>query len=92
MHDGQNLFDGSLNWTKKAWRADVAVDNLVKSGRIADTIMVVGIRNNGIDRYAEMTLKNSSLMRPRRHVANMRSKPVTGASRLMPTCVSSSRN
>lgn len=52
MHDGQNLFDGSLNWTKKAWQADAAVDRLVRAGRIADTI-IVGIWNNGEDRYAE---------------------------------------
>jgi predicted alpha/beta superfamily hydrolase len=52
MHDGQNLFDGSLNWTKKAWRADVAVANLTKRGQIDDTI-IVGIWNNGIERYAE---------------------------------------
>ena len=32
MHDGQNLFDGKLNWTMKS-RADVAVSNLMKSGR-----------------------------------------------------------
>lgn len=52
MHDGQNLFDGSLNWTKKAWQADAAVDRLVKAGRIADTI-IVGIWNSGEERYAE---------------------------------------
>ena len=52
MHDGQNLFDGSLNWTKKAWQADAAVDRLVKGGRIADTI-IVGIWNSGEERYAE---------------------------------------
>jgi enterochelin esterase-like enzyme len=52
MHDGQNLFDGSLTWTKKAWRADVAVANLMKRGQIDDTI-IVGIWNNGIERYAE---------------------------------------
>lgn len=52
MHDGQNLFDGRLNWTGKSWQADVAVDRLVKAGRIADTI-VVGIWNAGVERYAE---------------------------------------
>lgn len=52
MHDGQNIFDGSLTWTKKAWRADVAVANLTKRGQIEDTI-IVGIWNNGIERYAE---------------------------------------
>jgi predicted alpha/beta superfamily hydrolase len=51
MQDGQNLFDGSMNWTKKSWRADEAVDRLAKSGRIADTI-IVGIWNNGTERYA----------------------------------------
>jgi predicted alpha/beta superfamily hydrolase len=52
MHDGQNLFDGNLNWTKKAWRADMAVERLVKAGHIADTI-IVGIWNDGVERYAE---------------------------------------
>jgi predicted alpha/beta superfamily hydrolase len=52
MHDGQNLFDGRLNWTGKSWEADAAVDRLVKARRIADTI-IVGIWNAGVDRYAE---------------------------------------
>ena len=52
MHDGQNLFDGRLTWSKSSWRADVAVERLVKAGRIADTI-IVGIWNNGPERYAE---------------------------------------
>ncbi|MBL8519759.1 MAG: alpha/beta hydrolase [Betaproteobacteria bacterium] len=52
MHDGQNLFDGRLNWTMKSWRADVAVSALVNKGVIGDTI-IVGIWNNGMDRYAE---------------------------------------
>ena len=40
MHDGQNLFDGKLNWTMKSWRADQAVSNLMKRGQIEDTIIV----------------------------------------------------
>jgi enterochelin esterase-like enzyme len=52
MHDGQNLFDGRLNWTGKSWEADRAVARLVKAGRIADTI-IVGIWNSGETRYAE---------------------------------------
>jgi predicted alpha/beta superfamily hydrolase len=52
MHDGQNLFDGRLNWTGKSWEADRAVERLVKAGRIADTI-IVGIWNSGETRYAE---------------------------------------
>jgi enterochelin esterase-like enzyme len=52
MHDGQNLFDGRLNWTGKSWEADRALARLVKAGRIADTI-IVGIWNSGETRYAE---------------------------------------
>ena len=52
MHDGQNLFDARLNWTQKSWQAYLAVDRLAKAGRIADTI-IVGIWNNGPERYAE---------------------------------------
>lgn len=52
MQDGQNLFDGNMNFTKKAWQADVAVTRLVKAGRIPDTL-VVGIWSNGAERYAE---------------------------------------
>lgn len=52
MHDGQNLFDGKLNWTMKSWRADQAVSNLMKRGQIEDTL-IVGIWNSGNDRYAE---------------------------------------
>lgn len=52
MHDGQNLFDPRLSYGGKVWHADRAVDRLVRSGQIADTI-VVGIWNAGADRYAE---------------------------------------
>ncbi len=52
MHDGQNLFDGKLNWTMKSWRADQAVSNLMKRGQIEDTL-IVGIWNSGKDHYAE---------------------------------------
>jgi enterochelin esterase-like enzyme len=50
--DGRNLFDGRLHMSGKSWEADVAVDRLVRAGRIADTI-IVGIWNAGVDRYAE---------------------------------------
>lgn len=52
MQDGQNLFDGRLNFTGKSWQADLAVERLVKAGRIPDTL-IVGIWNNGVERYAE---------------------------------------
>lgn len=52
MHDGQNLFDPKLAFGGKAWHADLALDRLVRSGQVADTI-IVGIWNAGADRYAE---------------------------------------
>jgi enterochelin esterase-like enzyme len=52
MHDGQNLFDGRHAFGGKPWQADVAVQRAVKSGRLADTI-IVGIWNAGPERYAE---------------------------------------
>lgn len=52
MQDGQNLFDVRIGWAQQSWRADIAVDRLVKAGRIADTI-IVGIWNSGAQRYAE---------------------------------------
>lgn len=52
MQDGQNLFDGRHAFGGKPWQADVAVQRAVKSGRMADTI-IVGIWNAGVERYAE---------------------------------------
>jgi predicted alpha/beta superfamily hydrolase len=52
MQDGQNLFDGRHAFGGKPWQADLAVNRLVKAGRLADTI-IVGIWNTGAERYAE---------------------------------------
>ncbi len=52
MQDGQNLFDGRHAFGGKPWQADLAVNRLMKAGRIADTI-IVGIWNTGVERYAE---------------------------------------
>jgi enterochelin esterase-like enzyme len=52
MQDGQMLFDASKSWNKQAWEAHLSVDRLVKAGRISDTL-IVGIWNNGPERYAE---------------------------------------
>lgn len=52
MHDGQMLFDASKTWNKQAWDVHLSVDRLVRSGKIADTI-VVGVWNNGALRYTE---------------------------------------
>lgn len=40
MHDGQMLFDPTTTWNKQAWHVDVALDRLMRSGRIAPTIVV----------------------------------------------------
>jgi hypothetical protein len=45
MHDGQNLFDGSLNATGHAWNVDGTVSRLIAEGRLSETI-VVGVWNN----------------------------------------------
>lgn len=52
MHDGQMLFDASTTWNKQAWNVHLAVDRLVKAGRIPDTL-IVGIWNNGRFRHSE---------------------------------------
>ncbi len=52
MHDGQNLFEGRYAYGGNSWQADLAVNRLVRAGRIADTI-IVGIWNSGVERYAE---------------------------------------
>ena len=52
MHDGQMLFDASKSWNHQAWDVHLAVDRLVKAGRIPDTI-VVGIWNNDKLRHSE---------------------------------------
>lgn len=52
MHDGQMLFDARTTWNRQAWSVDVALSRLVQAGRVPDTL-VVGIWNNGPQRYAE---------------------------------------
>ena len=52
MHDGQMLFDPATTWNGQAWQVHLAVDQLVRSGRIADTL-VVGVWNVPALRYAE---------------------------------------
>lgn len=52
MHDGQMLFDSTTTWNKQEWQADEWFSKLMKTGKIADCI-VVGIWNNGPQRHAE---------------------------------------
>jgi enterochelin esterase-like enzyme len=52
MHDGQMLFDASKSWNQQSWNVHLAVDRLVKQGRLPDTL-VVGVWNNGKFRHSE---------------------------------------
>jgi enterochelin esterase-like enzyme len=52
MHDGQMLFDARTTWNRQAWNAHTAVHALMQAGVIGPTV-VVGIWNNGPQRYAE---------------------------------------
>lgn len=52
MHDGQMLFDPDTSWNKQSWNVDETVAQLVREGRIPDTL-VVGIWNRADYRYAE---------------------------------------
>ena len=52
VHDGQMLFDATRTWNKQAWDIHLAVDRLMREGRIPPTI-VVGVWNNGERRRSE---------------------------------------
>jgi len=52
MHDGQMLFDSTITWTQKEWKADETMARLTAQRTIRDAI-VVGIPNSGINRWAE---------------------------------------
>ncbi|MBL0356678.1 MAG: alpha/beta hydrolase [Chitinophagaceae bacterium] len=52
MHDGQMLFDNSINWNKQEWEVDETVNRLVKEQKIKDCI-VVAIWNTGTGRHAD---------------------------------------
>lgn len=51
MHDGQMLFDSTINWNHQEWGVDETFGNLIKNGKIKDCI-VVGIWNTS-KRHAE---------------------------------------
>lgn len=52
MHDGQMLFDSTINWNHQEWHIDEVMDELTGAGKIKDCI-VVGIWNNGEYRHSE---------------------------------------
>ena len=52
MHDGQMLFDAATTWNRQSWDVHLAVDRLMRAGRLPETI-VVGVWNNGRLRHSE---------------------------------------
>lgn len=52
MHDGQMLFDSSINWNKQEWGVDETASKLMKEKKVKEFI-VVGIWNNGKLRHSE---------------------------------------
>lgn len=52
MHDGQMLYDSTKTWNNQEWKVDEVVSDLLSENKIAPVI-VVGIWNNGDQRFAE---------------------------------------
>jgi len=52
MHDGQMLFDSSINWNHQEWGVDETMSQLIRTQRIRSAI-VVGIWNSGAGRHAD---------------------------------------
>jgi enterochelin esterase-like enzyme len=52
MHDGQMLFDSTINWNHQEWGVDETAGKLIKEKKIKPCI-VVGIWNNGPARHSE---------------------------------------
>ncbi|HEX4957832.1 MAG TPA: alpha/beta hydrolase-fold protein [Lacibacter sp.] len=52
MHDGQMLYDSSINWNKQEWGVDETTTRLMKEKKIKDVI-VVGVWNGGKYRHTD---------------------------------------
>ncbi|XVJ67208.1 MAG: alpha/beta hydrolase [Lacibacter sp.] len=52
MHDGQMLYDSSINWNKQEWGVDETITRLMKEKKIKDVI-VVGVWNGGKYRHTD---------------------------------------
>jgi len=52
MHDGQMLFDGSINWNNSEWKVDESYTELSKKIKLKNCI-VVGLWNTGATRHSE---------------------------------------
>ncbi len=52
MHDGQMLFDGTINWNNSEWKVDENYTELSKTIKLKDCI-IVGLWNTGATRHSE---------------------------------------
>ena len=52
MHDGQMLFDSTINWNHSEWQVDETASRLISSNKIRPCI-VVGIWNSGLLRHSD---------------------------------------
>ncbi len=52
MHDGQMLFDPTINWNNSEWKVDESYTELSKKIKIKDCI-IVGLWNTGATRHSE---------------------------------------
>jgi len=52
MHDGQMLFDGSINWNNSEWKVDENYTELRKKIKLKNCI-IVGLWNTGATRHSE---------------------------------------
>jgi enterochelin esterase-like enzyme len=52
MHDGQMLFDSTLNWNRQEWSVDETLATLLQKGLVRNTI-VVGVWSNSEYRLSE---------------------------------------
>lgn len=52
MHDGQNLFDSTVNWNHQEWQIDETLTRLIKEDKIR-SCLVVAVWNTGNTRWNE---------------------------------------
>lgn len=63
LHDGQMLFDSTINWNKQEWCVDEVLGGLIKNGAIKPVI-VVGVWNSAEGRYADYLPEKPWFMMP----------------------------
>ena len=58
MHDGQMLFDSSINWNKQEWGIDETMQSLINL-QVTRPCIVVGIWNAGMERHTDYLPKKA---------------------------------